>query len=80
MFTDFPEKKKDFEIFEQELFPVDLLISFNKEGNSIPYSEQLNPALSFIQKNKHLSISTNDINVLKSYLTKKTSYGFIFGA
>lgn len=77
--TSFPEKKSDFENFENTLFPIDGLINFMKPDQTLAYSAKINPSLYFISENKNLIINNDDLGVFRAFLTKRTKFGFVVG-
>ena len=58
---------------------MDGLFNFLKPDQKLAYFERLNLDLSFIAENNHLIISSDDLGAVRSFLTKRKSFGLVVG-
>lgn len=79
LLTSFPEKKTEFEVFEQQLFPIDGVVNFMKQNQKVAYSAKTNPTLHYIARSKHLIVNDDDLQLFKSFINRRTVFGIVAG-
>ena len=79
IFSNFPEKQTDFSTFESELYPIDYLVSFETENQPHRFNPQYNPQLSYFSIGKEIVIDRDALDILDSYITQRSKFGFISG-
>jgi type II secretory ATPase GspE/PulE/Tfp pilus assembly ATPase PilB-like protein len=50
-----------------------------KPNQKVAYSAKTNPTLHYIARSKHLVINDDDLQLFKSFITRRTVFGLVAG-
>eukprot|EP00825_Cyclidium_porcatum_P024772 TRINITY_DN2712_c0_g1_i1.p1 TRINITY_DN2712_c0_g1~~TRINITY_DN2712_c0_g1_i1.p1 ORF type:complete len:1021 (-),score=266.12 TRINITY_DN2712_c0_g1_i1:130-3192(-) len=73
------DQQECFDQVQSQLFNIDYLVNFVQPQQQFSYFHTMKPYLVFYKNGKYIEISENKLDILDSYITKKTKFGIIVG-